>query len=281
MKLALSLSGGGVRGAAQIGALKVFEENNIKVDIVTGTSAGSIIATLYAMGYTADEMIKLFKYFAKETMGIGPYNIYAGMKEVKGINLGGLTSSINIEKAMSELGKLKGISNINEIKMPIAIPATDLIRDREIVFTNNLSAEGDYYIKDIPIGKAVRASCTFPGMYSPVEYKEYQFVDGGVFDNLPSEEAKYLGADKIIAIKFKMQTTKKQKSVYNIAMHSLDLMTENLIKDSVKLCDYVLDVDLKGVKPFNIKKIDFCYEQGYRQTLEQIEKIKNVIGNVN
>lgn len=87
MKLGLALAGGGVRGAAQIGAIKALEENGIKIDAVAGTSAGSIVATLYSMNYTTNEMLRLFNYFAKSTMGIGPQNIYQGMKEVRGINL--------------------------------------------------------------------------------------------------------------------------------------------------------------------------------------------------
>lgn len=161
--------------------------------------------------------------------------------------------------------------------MPISITAADLIKDREIVFTNNQMAEGDYYIKDIEIGKAVRASSTFPVMYSPFEYKEFQFVDGGIFDNLPSAEAKYLGVDKVLAIKFKLKSPRKQKTVYNIAMQALDLMTENLIRESVKMSDYVLEIDLRDVKPFSMKKIDFCYNEGYKQTLIQINEIRKVL----
>ena len=277
MKLGLALSGGGVRGAAHIGAIKALQENNIKIDAVAGTSAGSIIAALYTLGYTPEEMIDLFNYFAKETMGIGPKNIYTGMKEKKGVKFGGLTSSLNIEKAITELAMLKGIKNINEITTPISITTTDLLQNKEIVFTNNKYAEGDYYIKDIEIGKAVRASSTFPGMYSPFEYNGFQFVDGGVFDNLPTAEAKYLGVDKILAIKFNWKTPRKQNTIFNITMQSLDLMIEGLIRPSLELSDYVLDIRLKDVKPFSMKKINFCYEEGYKQTILQINEIRKAL----
>ena len=72
MKIGLALAGGGVRGAAHIGAIKALEENGIKIDAVAGTSAGSIVAALYGMGYTTEEMIKLFNYFAKSVMAISP-----------------------------------------------------------------------------------------------------------------------------------------------------------------------------------------------------------------
>lgn len=277
MKIGLALSGGGVRGAAHIGAIKALEENGIKIDAVAGTSAGSIVSALYGMGYTTDEMIKLFNYFSKSVMAISPKYMFTGIKEKRGIKLGGLTTSYNIESAIAEVGKLKNVKDIKDIHIPIAIPATDLISDKEIVFTNCNNLQGEDYIHNIEIGKAVRASSTFPGMYAPFDYKKYQFVDGGIFDNLPVGEAKKLGADKVIAIKFKLKSPRKQNTIYNIAMQSLDLMTENLIKDSIKNSDYVIEIDLRDVKPFSISKLEFCYREGYTQTLDNISKIKRIL----
>ncbi len=277
MKIGLALAGGGVRGAAHIGAIKALQENGINIDAVGGTSAGSIVAALYAMGYTTDEMIKIFNYFSKSVMAISPKDILNGMREVRGIRLGGITSSHNIELAIEEAAKLKEIKYIKDIKMPITIPTTDLLSDREIIFTNCEGLQGEEYIHDIEIGKAVRASSTFPGMYSPFEYKGYQFVDGGIFDNLPTIETKKLGVDKVISIRFKLKSPRKQKTIYNIAMQSLDLMTENLIRESIKASDYSIEIDLKDVKPFSISKLEFAYREGYMQTLDHIIKIKKSI----
>ena len=254
-----------------------MQENGIEISAVAGTSAGSIVAALYGMEYTTDEMYKLFNYFAKSVMAISPKYLFSGMKEIRGIKLGGVTSSYNIESAIKEAGKLKNIENIKDIKLPISIPTTDLISDREIIFTNHEELQGEEYIHDMEIGKAVRASSTFPGMYAPFDYKKYQFVDGGIFDNLPSAEAKKLGVDKVIAIKFKLKTPRKQNTLYNIAMQSLDLMTENLIRESVRVSDYVIEIDLRDVKPFSISKLDFCYKEGYIQTLDNIIELKKIL----
>lgn len=278
MKIGLALSGGGVRGAAHIGVIKALEENGIKIDAIAGTSAGSIVASLYGMGYTTEEMYKLFNYFSASVMAISPRYIFSGIKEVRGIKLGGVTSSYNIEQAVNEAAKLKKVKNICDIQMPISIPTTDLISGKEIIFTNRNSLKQEEYIHDIEIGKAVRASSTFPGMYSPFDYKEYQFVDGGIFDNLPAEETRKLGVDKVISVKFKVEGRRKQNTIYNIAMKSLDLMTEKLIEDSVKSSDYVLEIDLRDVKPFNVSKIDFCYQEGYMQALDEIIRIKKCLG---
>lgn len=236
-----------------------------------------MVAALYGMGYNAEEMYKIFDYFSESVMAISPKYIFNGIKEVRGIKLGGITSSHNIELAVNEAGNLKNIKNIEDIQIPVSIPATDLALGKEIVFTNNKNLKENTYIHNIEIGKAVRASCTFPGMYAPFEYKKYQFVDGGVFDNLPAGEVKKLGVDKVISIKFKLDGRRKQNTIYNIAMKSLDLMTEKLIVDSIKSSDYVIDIDLKDVKPFNIKKLEFCYQEGYMQTLDNIIKIKKAL----
>ena len=229
------------------------------------------------MGYDTDEMIKIFNYFSRSVMAISPRDIFNGMKEVRGIRLGGITSSKNIELAIEEAARLKDIKNIKDIKIPIVIPATDLISDKEYVFTNYKDLDKEEYIHDIEIGKAVRASSTFPGMYAPFEYDKYQFVDGGVFNNVPTEETRKLGVDKVISVVFKLKNSKKQKTLYNVTMKSLDLMTYNLMEKSIKKSDYVIEIDLKDVKPFSIKKLDFAYQQGYMQTLDHISKIKETI----
>ena len=229
------------------------------------------------MGYSTDEMVKLFGYFSKNVMAVSPKGIIDGIKEIRGIKIGGITSGRNIESIIKEAADLKKIKNIQDIKMPIVIPTTDLISDSEIVFTNSNNLEGDKYIHDIEISKAVRASSSFSGIYAPFEYKKYQFVDGGIFNNLPVADTKKTGVDKIISVIFNIKNKKKQNTLNNIVMQSLDLMTDNLIKPSIKESDYVIEIDLKDVKPFSLQKIDFAYQQGYLQTLDHIKKIKTIL----
>ena len=88
MNVGLALSGGGVRGAAHIGVIRALEENGINITAVTGTSAGSIVAALYGMGYKEDEMIKIFRYFSKSVIGLSPKLFFTGMREIRGIQLG-------------------------------------------------------------------------------------------------------------------------------------------------------------------------------------------------
>ena len=276
MKLGMAFSGGGVRAAAHIGVLKALSENNIKIDAVAGTSAGSIVVALYAMGYTPEEMIKLFRYFAKGLLRANTGEMVTNVKSGKGIRLDGALSSINVELALREAAKYKNLKNINELKIPIAIPTVDINTSKKYVFTN-YNQEEDYYIKNIEIAKAVRASCSFPGVFAPFDYKEYRFVDGGVLDNIPAGELKKLGVDKILSVKFVLGRNTKPRGIYNIAMKSIDTIFEGLARECINISDIVFDIDVSKSSIFNIKKIDYCYEEGYKYAISQISRLRNVL----
>lgn len=276
MKLGVAFSGGGVKGAAHIGVLKALQENNIKIDAVAGTSAGSIVAALYAMGYTPDEMIKLFRYFAKGMLKANPGDVVTNVRSGRGLRLDGALSSINVELAMKEVAKYKNLKNINEIKMPIAIPTVDINTSKKYVFTN-CNQEGDYYIKDMEIAKAVRASCTYPAVYAPFDYGEYRFVDGGVLDNIPADEVKKLGVDKILTIKFVLNKNSKPRGIYGIAMKCIDTIYEGLSQSAIDMSDYVCDIDVSKANAFSIKKIDYCYEEGYKYAISRINEIRKML----
>ena len=161
MKIGLALSGGGVKGAAHIGVIKALEENGIKIDVIAGTSIGSIVASLYAMGYTTEEMLKLFKYLSKEIMKTSPRRLVGNLKATRLLLGNGLISSENIEIAIEECAKQKQLRSMNEIKIPISIPTVNIVNSKKYVFTN-MDFKEDYYIKNAPIAKAVCASSSYP-----------------------------------------------------------------------------------------------------------------------
>lgn len=161
MKIGLALAGGGVRGAAHIGVIKALEENGIKVDAVAGTSIGSIVASLYAMGYTTEKMLEIFKYSAKEIMKTDARYFAGNLRTSRRLLGYGLLSGENIEIALRECASAKGIIRMQDIKMPISIPAVDIVESKKYVFTNS-KLEEDYYINNALIEKAVRASCSYP-----------------------------------------------------------------------------------------------------------------------
>ena len=166
MKIGLALAGGGIKGAGHVGVLKALEENGIEIGYIGGTSIGSIISALYTMGYTTDEMLKLFKYFAKEIMKADPKYYWSNVKSRKNFMGYGLLSGERIETAINECAELKGMKNILDIKMPTVMPTVDITESKKYVFTNHeydKNFKEDTYIRDITIGKAVRASASYPG----------------------------------------------------------------------------------------------------------------------
>lgn len=299
MKIGLALAGGGVKGAAHIGAIQALEENNIKISAVAGTSIGSIVAALYAMGYTPEEMLKLFKYFAKSMLKTDPRYLVANIRYTKSLLGSGVISGQAIEDAVQECARLKNITSIQDILMPIAIPTVDIKTGKEYIFTNRkvdktqyvtklnenqteytaiINQEEQYYMTDIEIGKAVRASCSYPGVFSPLEYKDYRFVDGGVLDNVPTEELKKLGVDQLITIKFPPKEVENPRNALDVLLRCMDIMFHEKDTRSAKCSDYILNLDLTSSSTFDIKKIDYCYEIGYQTTKQEIGKIKKKLG---
>ena len=276
MKIGLALSGGGVRAAAHIGVLKAFEENGIKVDMIGGTSAGSIVAALYAMGYTPKEMLYLFKKFAKEMIRVTPKYQKPDGKKVLSIHVGGILSGENISKIVDKIALEKNVYNMEDIKMPLVIVATDIDEGEKYVFTN-FKKEEKYYIKGSKIGIATRASSSYPGVYAPCIYKGHKFVDGGVLDNIPTEEVRKLGADKVISVKFKLNKKGKVEGLANVSLKSVDMIFDKRAKDEVQKADILIDIHTNNVSIFNIKKIEECYNYGYEQTILQINQIREQI----
>ena len=277
MKLGLALAGGGIKGAAHIGAIKALEENGIKIDAVAGTSIGSIVASLYAMGYSPEKMLEIFKFFAKEIMRADPKYFAGNIKSSRRLFGYGLLSGENTEIALKECARQKGIKNIKDIRMPISIPAVDIVENKKYVFTN-ADFEEDYYINDALIEKAVRASSSFPGVFAPCQYKNHKFVDGGVLDNVPAGEVKKLGVDKVLTIKFSAGLNYEPKNIYEVAFKSVDILVDGRTHEAIKESDLVIDLDLADANMFNIRKIDYCYNIGYITTITKIKEIKKMLG---
>ncbi len=282
MKIGLALSGGGIRGIAHAGALKALEENNIKIDIIGGTSSGSLVASLYALGYSPYYIYILFKKYADELTKLNSSTIATGIGNFlinKKVNINGLKTGESIEKTYNKLAIKKGVSLINQIKMPIVIPAVDVSNSKEYVFTSQVP-KGDIvekYITDISVGKAVRASSSFPLVFSPCVYKNHMFLDGGAVDNTPALEIKKIGADKVISIKFDSDTVTKDSNIMDIVMKIVDIMGSKVSEESLNESDYIITIPSDGTGLLETGKIDYCYKSGYDTVIKQIDEIKKAL----
>lgn len=276
MKLGLAMSGGGIKGAAHIGVIQALQEENIKVDIVGGTSIGSIVAALYAMEYTPNEMLKLFNYFSKLIFKNSAMYTDPRGKKLLSIQAGGLYSGENIAFAIEEAGKYKNIKKLQDLKIPIVIPAVDLRDSEKYVFTN-MGKINDKYLNKADISIAVRASSSYPAIFAPCIYNKHKFVDGGILDNIPVEEVKKIGADKVIAIRFKLNKTSRTIGLRSTLNKAIDIMFSKIEGEEVKKADYVIEIDTQDVNPFDFKQANKCYKYGYLQAKKEIANIKKMI----
>ena len=282
MGIGIAFAGGGIRGIAHVGVLKALEENNIKIEAIGGTSAGSIVAALYAMGYKPYYIYVLFKKYAQDIINIGNSSIVNGIGnfvKTKKIGIAGLNDGTLLEKMFNELATRKKMKVVADIKMPLVIPAVDIAEAKEYIFTNCAPRNNvnDEYITEISIGKAIRASSSFPAYFCPCEYKNHIFMDGGVLDNTPILPLKKICKHKVMVVNFEADPVEENCDVMDIIMKTLDIMGNKIAEESFKQSDLVLTVPTDKAGLFDIEKMDKCYKFGYETTIKNIDKIKKLI----
>lgn len=277
----LCLAGGGIKAAAHIGALKAFEEENIKFDCVSGASSGSIIATMYALGYSSDEIWQMFQRYCKKIKYADWKNIFKiiiGLIFQRRIVVDGLNSGKVVEKIMKEICQEKGVSVISEIKMPLAISMVDLQKGTVYIASSkeqrSILLDNTEFITDIPIATAIRSSCSFPVVFSPCQYEGLQLIDGGTRENLPWKPLKQIGADEVYGISFDTVYNNKEccNNLIDVAARAMELQGRELYIYEKAGIDKDIKIRLKKVSLLDSSKIHELYEIGYRQTKNQIKK---------
>ena len=211
-RIGLVLGGGGAKGAAEVGVLKVLEEMDVQIDYIAGTSIGAIVGGLYACGYKADDLQQLFlsqewiDLFCNRNRSIGD-NIY---KEQDGqVYIFGFPVGKNKEKSGSEMEeasvgffsgrqvthlldsltkKYDGIISFDQLPIPFRCVAVDLKKQEEVIMDS------------CELELAMRASMAIPGAFKPVKWKGHTLVDGGMLNNLPVDVVRAMGADIVIAV---------------------------------------------------------------------------------
>ena len=279
----LSLSGGGIKAAVHIGALKAFEEEKIKFDCVSGASSGSIIATMYALGYSSDEMWKMFKKYYKKIKYVEwkqVIKMILGLIFTRRLVIDGLNSGKVIEKIINEICKKSHVENINEIKMPLMISMVDLQKGTVYIASSQekrkVLQDNTKYISDIPIATAVRASCSFPVVFSPCKFDGIQLIDGGTRETLPWKGLKEYGADEVYGIAFDTILEKNQccKNMIEVAARAMELQGRELANYEKEGIDHLITICLKKVALLDSSQIDILYKMGYEETKKQLNLLK-------
>ena len=200
---------------------------------------------------------------------------------IKKLQFLGLKTGETLEKAYNDLAKRKGIEKIKDItQMPLVIPTVDVQLSKEYIFTNKVpqnTKDKSQYITDISIGKAVRASSSFPAIFCPCEFNSHKFLDGGVLDNIPVLEVKKQGADKVIAVNFKADDIDEESNIMDIAMRTIDIMGNKISEESLEQSDFIMTIETDKTGLLDIEKLDKCYMSGYKETVKNIDKIKKII----
>lgn len=282
MGIGIALAGGGIRGIAHAGVLKALEENKIPIDAIAGTSSGSIVASLYAMGYKPYYIYILFKKYAKEIINISNAPILSGIGKFikcKKIGIPGLNDGTTLEKMCNELALKKEVKVIGDIKMPLVIPAVDIAQSKEYIFTNCASRNdiNDDYITEIEIGKAVRASSSFPAIFCPCEFKNHMFMDGGALDNIPIIPLKNIYGKKVIAVNFAADPVEPNSDVMDILMKTIDIMGNKISEKGLEQSDFILTVPTDKAGLLDIEKLDKCYKFGYDAVIQNLPQIKKLL----
>lgn len=290
MNIGICFAGGGIKGVAHIGALKALEEENIKFDYIAGTSSGSIIACLYSVGYNSNEIYEIFKKYINK---INYFEIKNVIKLILGILIKrkiiitGLNSGKKIEKLINKECAKKEINNINQINRKLLIPCVNLKTGNVHIFSSiknrNRKEYSDniIYENNINIGKAVRASCSYPGVFSPCEIQNDYMVDGGIRENVPWKELKECGAQKVISIVFQNEIKEKNKiNMFDVVSSSMELLCRELSNYELNGADYLLKIKTKNISLLDKTKLDYLYNLGYIETKGKIREIRELINNI-
>lgn len=229
-KIGLVLGGGGAKGAAEVGVLKVLEKYGIKPDYIVGTSIGSIVGGLYAAGYSAAELETMFQTQEwltlltdrSSSLANEPYKVVDGVTYIFGfpildrqaIGLGVMKGS-SIEHLLDSMASAKGCKDFASLKIPFSCVAADIRSGKEVILH-----EGS-------VAKAMRASMAIPGVFKPVEIDNHMLVDGGMLNNLPVDVCRKMGADIIIAVDLQQNEQKPRPQT--------DMTVLNAVADLVGL----------------------------------------------
>ena len=284
MSLGLALAGGGLKGLAYVGAFKALEELGVKAEYVSGSSSGSIFATCYAVGLTQEKIKKTTMENYKTLVKLRKRNIlkavytYATSKIAK---IEGLMPGENIEKIVSTAIQGTGMINMNEVKIPFAIVTVDTISTKECIFlSKDLGLKNDSevdYLYNVPIATAVRASMSFPGVYEPCSYDKYNFIDGGTKDNLPVKVLKDMGADKVLALSFKIDDYEPKEDIFGLLLRTVDIFSLKDVRKAQKEADLAIEIDCKGTTLLEIDDADKVMQKGYDTIMEHKEEVLKLL----
>lgn len=250
-RIGLALGGGAARGFAHIGVIQVLEENGIRPDLVVGTSAGSVVAALYAAGYTGVQLATLADGMDESAITDWAFP---------------LRGAIRGEALAAYIRKNTSGKNIEQMKMPLGIVATDLADGQPILFQR-----GD-------TGTAVRASSSVPAVFQPVKIGEREYVDGGLVAPVPVRYAKQMGAEFVIAVDISSPPDGAATGdAMRMLLQTFSIMGRSINNFELKEADIVLRPKLTGISSADFAARKRSIAAGREMGLAMLGEIKGKI----
>lgn len=287
MEYGLALAGGGTKGAAHVGVLKALLEAGLMPDAVAGTSAGSIVAGLYASGMIPSEMEKVVRHLEKHgsdyldpdyagLLGFMP-QLLAGTKV-------GLSGLIKGKKLLAYLNELTRSKTLDQSVVKLAVPSVDLMSGKTVCFTNMdhvKDSEAVHWVWDAYLCEAMMASSSIPAVFAPVTKGNYRLVDGGVTDNLPGNILQESGVGPVIAVDLGgPYCAPTDDSIIGTATHSFSIMSSRLKQCGSNSEALLLKPPLpREAGLFTFGKMSECMEAGYTYTKNMVPKIWEILKN--
>lgn len=280
-KIGIALGGGGALGLAHIGVLKWLEENRIPVDYVAGTSMGGLIGGCYATGMSAGEIetflksinwnqlfdtvppLKNVDFRRQEDQRDYSAEVEIGWKN-QGVKLPQGLTGYRISLLLSRIAlPYSSIQSFDELPIPFRCVAADIIHNEPWVMADGSLAE------------AMRATMAVPGVFTPVERDGRLLIDGGIFDNVPTDVAKKMGADVIIAVHLNADKGKPRDSKNSIVLFdTINAILEGNSQPSLGLADVVLEPQRGNLSMISWNSIDQFITYGYQVAAEQASQLK-------
>jgi len=253
LNLGLALGSGAARGFAHVGVIQVLEEAGIQPDLVVGTSAGSLVAALYASGKNSTQLRRV-----AETMEEA--EITDWMMPI--LNRGALRGEALARYVNTQVGGRL----IEQMKIPLGIVATDLHNGEPMLFQRGNT------------GSAVRASSAVPAVFQPVKIGTREYVDGGLVSPVPVRQAREMGANVIIAVDISTDPEGSPASdTFQILMQTFNIMGKSLNTVLLKDADVVVKPALMGVKSADFAARRKSIEAGREAMLKAMPKLKQVL----
>lgn len=249
VKVGLALGGGFARGMAHIGVLQALVAHGIPIDLVAGTSAGSLVGALYAAG-------------------CDPWDLEALAAEMNWRSLvrlrlrrDGLLDTSGLERFLVErVGDL----DFRDLRLPFGALVTDLYDGQPVL------------IREGRVATAVRASCAYPGIFLPVRVGEHTLVDGGLTQPVPAQAVRSMGADLVIGVVLSQDPEPgyRPRNLLDIMLTSLALVQRPLIREAAAAADILIRPDLRGFGPIELDHVGEIVARGRRAAEEAIPAIR-------